>query len=188
MIYIALLRGINVGGHIVKMEYLRKLFMELGFTQVRTYIQSGNVFFETAQADRETLTGMIEQHLYLALGYKVPVFLRTIPEIEQVLALDPFQHLNVTSDMRLCVVFTDETIPNTLALPLRSPKNDMEIIHTTDHEAFIVWYIINGRPPAAYNFKVLSPRTTSRFFHTLAKILQAAKKGEQSEAPGGSML
>ncbi|MEO6891289.1 MAG: DUF1697 domain-containing protein, partial [Ktedonobacteraceae bacterium] len=120
MKYIALLRGINVGGHIVKMEYLRELFTELGFTQVRSYIQSGNVFFETEQADRETVAHALEQHLHQALGYEVPVFLRTIPELEQVMALDPFQHLTVTPDMRLCVVFTDEPIPKTLALPLRS--------------------------------------------------------------------
>lgn len=183
MKYIALLRGINVGGHIVKMEYLRELFTELGFTQVRSYIQSGNVFFETEQADREIVAHALEQHLHQALGYEVPVFLRTIPELEQVMALDPFQHLTVTPDMRLCVVFTDEPIPKTLALPLRSPKNDMEIVYTTDHEAFIVWYLLNGRPPAAQGFKVLGARTTTRFFHTLAKILQAAKKGENSETP-----
>ena len=177
MLYIAFLRGINVGGHVVKMERLRELFAELGFTNVRTYIQSGNVFFETTQTNRETVTQTIEQHLHAALGYKVPVFLRTIQEFEEILALDPFKHLDVTPDMRLCVVFTAESIPNTLALPLRSPKNDIEIIHTTEHEAFMVWYIINGRPPAAYNFKVLGEKTTSRFFHTAAKILQAAKKG-----------
>lgn len=177
MIYIAFLRGINVGGHTVKMERLRELFMELGLTDVRTYIQSGNVFFETAQTDRETLTQTIERQLHQALGYDVPVFLRTLPELEQIMALNPFQHLNVTEDMRLCVVFTDQMIANTLALPLRSPKNNMEIIATADREAFVVWYIINGRPPAAYNFKVLSNRNTTRFFHTTAKILQAAKKG-----------
>ena len=175
MIYIAFLRGINVGGHMVKMDRLREVFMELGLAHVRTYIQSGNVFFETEQTDRETLTQTIEQHLHKALGYEVPVFLRTIPELEQILAIDPFKDLNVTPDMRLCVVFTSEMIPNTLALPFRSPKNDMEIIHTTDHEAFTVWYIINGRPPAAQSFKVLGNRTTTRFFHTVAKILQAAK-------------
>ena len=179
MLYIALLRGINVGGHTVKMERLRELFMELGFSNVRTYIQSGNVFFETAQTDRSTLTQMIERHLLNALGYEVPVFLRTIPELEQIIELDPFQHLNVTPDMRLCVVFTSEKIPKTLALPLRSSKNDIEIVHTTDYEAFMVWYLINGRPPAAQSFSVLGDRTTTRFFHTLAKILQAAKKGEQ---------
>lgn len=176
MLYIALLRGINVGGHVVKMERLRELFADLGLTNVRTYIQTGNVFFETEQTERESLAQTIEQHLYEALGYKVPVFLRTIEEFAEILALDPFQHLEVTPDMRLCVVFTDQTIPATLGLPLRSPKNDMEIIHTTEHEAFMVWYIINGRPPAAYNFKVLGERTTSRFFHTAGKILQAAKK------------
>jgi uncharacterized protein (DUF1697 family) len=178
MLYIALLRGINVGGHVVKMERLRELFTELGFTQVRTYIQSGNVFFETAQADRETITLTIERHLHKALGYEVAVFLHTIPELEQIMALDPFQHLNVTPDMRLCVVFTNKLIPETLALPLRSPKNDMEIVYTTEHEAFTVWYLVNGRPPAGQGFKVLGDRTTTRFFHTVGKILQTAKKGE----------
>ena len=178
MIYIAFLRGINVGGHVVKMERLRELFTEMGFLHVRTYIQSGNVFFETGQTDRPGLTQTIERHLHAALDYEVPVFLRTIPEMEQIMNIDPFQHLNVTPTMRFCVVFTAEKIAPTLVLPLRSPKNDMEIIYTTDYEAFIVWYIINGRPPAAQGFKVLGNRTTTRFFHTAAKILQAAKKGE----------
>ncbi len=176
MIYIAFLRGINVGGHIVKMERLREIFTELGFTNVRTYIQSGNVFFESPETDREALTQRIEQHLQKALGYEVLVFLRTIPELEQILASDPFKHLNVTSDMRLCVVFTAEALSKTLALPFRSQKNDMEIVHATDREAFVVWYLINGRPPATQSFKVLGDRTTSRFFHTVGKILQAAKK------------
>jgi uncharacterized protein (DUF1697 family) len=175
MLYIALLRGINVGGHTVKMERLRELFMDLGFTHIRTYIQSGNVFFETELTDRTALTQMIEQHLYTALGYMVPVFLRTIPEFEQIMEIAPFKHLNVTPDMRLCIVFTAERIPDTLALPLRSQKNDMEIIHATDHEAFIIWYLINGRPPASQGFKELGDITTTRFFHTAAKILQAAK-------------
>ncbi len=177
MTYIALLRGINVGGHVVKMDRLRELFMELGYTSVRTYIQSGNIFFETAQTDREAMTQAIEQHLREALGYEVPVFLRTIAELEQVVASQAFQHLDVGPDMRLCVVFTADMKPNTLALPLRSPKNDIEIVHTTDREAFMVWYLKDGRPPAAQSFKALGDRTTTRFFHTVAKILQAAKQG-----------
>ena len=186
MIYIALLRGINVGGHTVKMERLRELFVELGLTQVRTYIQSGNVFFEVpdlpahteeaARMERAALAQTIEQHLHKALGYEVPVFLRTIAELEQIMALDPFKHLTITPDMRLCVVFTSKPIPNTLDLPLRSAKNDMELVYVTDYEAFTVWYIINGRPPASTGFKILGDRTTTRFFHTLAKILQAAKR------------
>ena len=56
MVYIALLGGINVGGHNVKMEHLRQLFTQLGFADVRSYIQTGNVFFETSQDDRHVLT------------------------------------------------------------------------------------------------------------------------------------
>jgi uncharacterized protein (DUF1697 family) len=174
--YVALLRGINVGGHTVKMERLRELFAELGLGNVRTYIQSGNVFFETAQVDRRALTRTIEQHLRAALGYDVPVFLRTVAELEEIVANDAFGHVEVSPDTRLCVVFTSSSIPGDLALPVSSPKGDMEIIHTTEYEAYIVWHIIDGRPPAAYNFKALGNKTTTRFFHTTAKILAAAKK------------
>src|SRR3712207_3045843 len=55
MVYIALLGGINVGGHNVKMEHLRQLFAQLGFANVRSYIQTGNVFFETSEDDRGVL-------------------------------------------------------------------------------------------------------------------------------------
>lgn len=108
MDYIALLRGINVGGHTVKMDALRKLFVELGLTNVRTYIQSGNVFFTTESADRAVLAERIERHLRAALGYEVPACLRTIPELERVVAVDPFASLTVTPDMRLCVMFTND--------------------------------------------------------------------------------
>ena len=88
--YIAFLRGINIGGHNVKMEHLRELVGELGLTHVRSYIQSGNVFFETTEADRACLTRKIEEHLRAALGYEVPTFLRTVAEVERALRLDPF--------------------------------------------------------------------------------------------------
>lgn len=178
MIYVALLRGVNVGGHQVKMERLRELFAELDLSNVRTYIQSGNVFFESAETDRAALTRKIEDHLCGALGYAVPVFLRTIAELERIIASDPFKALTVTPDMRLCVTFTADPIPNNLALPQRSAKNDMELVAVTDYEAFVVWYLIDGRPPSSSAFldKTIGKNTTTRYFHTTAKILAAAGK------------
>ena len=177
MLYIALLRGINVGGHNIKMDVLRQLFTDLGFANVRTYIQSGNVFFETDETDRDALARKIEDHLLASLGYDVPTFLRTADELAAILALDPFKHLDVTDDMRLAITFTTDPIRD-LSLPARSPKNDMEIVHATDHEAFVVWYIINGRPPANnWLDKTVGKRTTTRFFHTTGKILEAARGG-----------
>ena len=177
MDYIALLRGINVGGHTVKMDALRRHFESLDLSNVRTYIQSGNVFFTSGEPERAALSERIERHLRNALGYDVPVCLRTVAELEQVVAADPFAGLTVTPDMRLCVMFTNTTIRRDLTLPLRSPKGGMEIIATAEREAFVVWYIKDGRPPAAYGFEdVLGKKTTTRFFHTTAKILAAAKQ------------
>jgi uncharacterized protein (DUF1697 family) len=178
--YIALLRGVNVGGHQVKMERLRALFAEMGLAQVRTYIQTGNVFFEadeTEERDREALAAAIETHLLQALGYAVPTFLRTVPELERTLTLDPFKELVVTDDMRLNIVFAARPIPSSLDLPLWSAKRDMQIVATTEMDAFVVWYLINGRPPSDGKFieRALGGPATSRFFHTAAKILEAAK-------------
>ncbi len=180
MRYIALLRGVNVGGHQVKMDHLRTLFGELGYANVRTYIQSGNVFFDTEESDRATLTTAIEAHLLAALGFAVPTCLRTVEEVEQALALDPFKDRAVTDDMRLNIVFAARPIPQTPALPIWSPKRDMEVIHVSSMDAYVIWYIVNGRPPAVpanYLDKLLGGPVTSRFLHTTAKILEAAKAG-----------
>lgn len=177
MRYIALLRGINVGGHQVKMERLRELFAELGLANVRTYIQTGNVFFEAPDTDRAALTSVIEAQLLEALGYAVPTYLRTLPELERTLALDPFKDMTVTDDMRLNIVFAANPIPSALELPLWSAKRDMQIVATTEMDAFVIWYLINGRAPTDGNFfeRALGGQVTSRFLHTTAKILEAAK-------------
>ena len=179
MRYIALLRGINVGVHQVKMDRLRTLFGDVGLTNVRTYIQTGNVFFDTEDGDPERLTHAIEEHLYTELGYAVSTCLRTISEVERTLALNPFKDESVTPDMRLNVVFAANPIPAALTLPVWSAKRDMEIRQTTEREAFVVWYLKEGRPPSSANFleKTLGGKVTSRFLHTTAKILEAAKAG-----------
>ncbi|WP_406447608.1 DUF1697 domain-containing protein [Streptomyces sp. NBC_00876] len=180
MLYIAFLRGMNVPGRSVKMEYLRSLFTDMGFDSVRSYIQSGNVFFESDGTDRAELASRIGDHLAKALGYEVAVCLRTVPELEALIALDPFADVTVTGDVRCCVVFTTERIDPELKLPMLSPKEDMEIIGATAYDAFVVWHLINGRAPAAKGFqeRVLGHDATTRFFHTVVKILAAAKKGE----------
>jgi uncharacterized protein (DUF1697 family) len=134
--YIAFLRAINVGGHIVKMDRLRELFSDLGFGNVRSYIQSGNIFFHTERTDRAALTQEIEEHLSGALGYKVGVMLRTIPEVESVIELDPFKDVEVTPDVRLYVIFLAEPVPIPDGLLLRSPKGDCDVVAVTGNENF----------------------------------------------------
>jgi uncharacterized protein (DUF1697 family) len=177
--YIAFLRGINIGGHQVKMEQLREFFRESGFNSVRSYIQTGNIFLETTESDRAALTRKIEQHLFDVLGYEVPTFLRTISEVENALQLDPFKHLEATTDTRFLITFIPQPLPDDFKLPFVSPKKDFEILQATSGEVFIVMRLVNGRPsnPAAFLEKTCKVKTTSRFFGTTAKILQAAKSG-----------
>jgi uncharacterized protein (DUF1697 family) len=70
--YIAFLRGINVGGHRVKMDRLRAIFAELGLKDVSTFIASGNVLFTTESGDADGLRERIESQLASQLGYEVP--------------------------------------------------------------------------------------------------------------------
>jgi len=83
MRYVAFLRAINVGGHVVKMDRLRTLFEELGLAKVETFIASGNVLFDS-RAAATTLETRIEKHLRAALGYEVATFLRTGAELAAV--------------------------------------------------------------------------------------------------------
>ena len=88
--FIAFLRAINVGGHIVKMDRLRQLFEALGCGNVETFIASGNVIFDSPAKDVRKLELQIEGHLKESLGYAVTTFLRTPEEVAQVAAYRPF--------------------------------------------------------------------------------------------------
>jgi uncharacterized protein (DUF1697 family) len=82
--FVALLRGINVGGHRVKMAQLRALFTDLGLEDVATFIASGNVAFSSRARNRDGLRRRIERHLAKELGYDVATFLRTPAELASI--------------------------------------------------------------------------------------------------------
>jgi len=110
------------------------------------------------------------------LGYDVPTFLRSVAELESILSQDSYRGIELTSDTRFCVLFTNELMNTRIALPQHSSKNDIDLISVNPYEAFTVWRIINGKPPAGKFAEATIPaKNTGRFYHTLVKILQAAK-------------
>ena len=88
--YVAFLRAINVGGHTVKMDYLRSLFEGIGFASVETFIASGNVIFDSKAKNTKTLEQKIERHLLAELGYAVTTFIRATSELTEIVDHDPF--------------------------------------------------------------------------------------------------
>ena len=89
--FVAFLRGINVGGRTVVKEKLTEAFTSLGFQQVSTYKQSGNVVFETETVNLHEIEDKIEDKLRSMLGYEVPVFIRSFPQLKSIIEHDAFK-------------------------------------------------------------------------------------------------
>ena len=89
--YVALLRAINVGGHTVKMDVLRKHFSRMGFGNVETFIASGNVLFDAQDDEPADLEERIASELEKRLGYAVATFLRTPGELASIVRHQPFE-------------------------------------------------------------------------------------------------
>ncbi|MBZ5680832.1 MAG: DUF1697 domain-containing protein [Acidobacteriia bacterium] len=90
-IYVALLRGINIGPHKrVKMDDLRKSFERLGFEQVKTYIQSGNVVFKAGKISSPALGKKIEERIVSDFDFSAPVIVRTGDDLRKTIDANPF--------------------------------------------------------------------------------------------------
>ena len=84
--YLALIRGINVGGkNIIKMDELKSIFVNMKFSDVETYIQSGNVLFNVNEKNRIILAKKIEETLSDKLNSEIKIVILTFPEIEEVI-------------------------------------------------------------------------------------------------------
>ena len=171
--YAAFLRGINVGGHnMVKMEDLRKLFTSLGFTNVATYIQSGNIVFEASEKNSHTLSATIKKKLSLLLGSDVGVFVRTISSLKEMVWRDPFKEAKQGGDAKLYVTFLSEEPPQLPKLPLTSPHKDVEVFSIKNLEAFSISRRHKGRFgfPNAFIEAKLGTMSTTRNWETVKNM------------------
>jgi uncharacterized protein (DUF1697 family) len=108
-IYVAMLRGINVGGNKkIKMDKLRSSFEALGLEQVKTYIQSGNVVFKTAKVSPVALSRKLEERILGDFGFSVSVISRTVDEIQNTIANNPFLNQPGIDLEKLHVAFLSE--------------------------------------------------------------------------------
>jgi uncharacterized protein (DUF1697 family) len=102
--YISLLRGINVSGkHLIKMEDLRNLLTQAGLLQIKTYIQSGNLVYQSSERNIESLNGIIEKTIFNNYKFEVPVITLKLNDLEKARDENPFlidplnQHRRCTS-------------------------------------------------------------------------------------------
>jgi uncharacterized protein (DUF1697 family) len=137
--YIAFLRGINVGGHQVKMDDLRKSFEALDLDNVATFIASGNVIFEAGTTKPATLTARIERQLRDSLGYEVPTFLRTDAELARIADHDPFPDLETADGGSSYVAFLYKRPSAAGAKTVTAMSNETD--HVVVHDRELYWHI-----------------------------------------------
>lgn len=135
--YIAFLRAINVGGHTVKMDYLRTLFEEMGFTNVETFIASGNVIFDSTARRPKALEQKIETYLKEKLGYAVATFIRSAVELAAVAEYKPFSDGELNRDgHRLYIAFLPDQPGNEAQQKLLSMKTAVDEFHFNNREMY----------------------------------------------------
>lgn len=182
-IYISMLRGINIGPHKrIKMDDLRRSFEALGFEQVQTYIQSGNVVFKTKKTSTSVLSRRIEEKIVSDFGFSVSVISRSSDEMAKAIECNPFlNQRGSTNEMldpeRLHVMFLSEA-PAPATLTKLS-----DLIAAPDQCRFIdkevYFYLPNGvsgsvlmKKPAD---RILAVVTTMRNWRTVNSLHQMCK-------------
>ncbi len=134
--YIAFLRAINVGGHNIKMDALRQLFESLGFSNVETFIASGNIIFEAKAGNAKSLEKKIENCLHESLGYEVATFIRTDSELAEIAKYKPFPQSKLDAAMALNIGFFTDTLDDSAKQKLISLKTDIDDFHVHGREIY----------------------------------------------------
>jgi len=171
--YIALLRAINVGGHVVKMDRLRALFGELGLSQVETFIASGNVLFNSSSKSGPALERKIEQHLRARLGYEVATFIRTPAEVRQVAAHEPFSAAVMARPYHaLYVSFLRDAPPATARRAVEALSGPNDDFHVHERELYWLSRVPFGESKVAGPLleRILGMPATSRNITSLRKL------------------
>jgi len=170
--YVAFLRAINVGGHVVKMESLRELFSGLKFANVETFIASGNVIFDTKSAPDQKLEQKIEKHLEKSLGYEVGTFVRSIDEIRAISVYRPFSSDAIKAAHVVSVGFVRDTLSPGIVEQVMNFRSDVDDFHVCGRELY--WLCRVGQNETKVNAKkferALGGPTTWRNVNTIVRL------------------
>jgi len=172
--YITFLRAINVGGHTVKMDFLRQMFESLGFADVETFIASGNVIFESKAGNAKTLEKKIETCLHEALGYEVATFIRTDAELAEIAAYKPFPQSQLDALAALNIGFLADPLDAAAKQKLVSLKTDIDDFHVHGRELY--WLCKKKQSDSKISNvaieKALGVKSTLRGVNTVKKLAE----------------
>jgi uncharacterized protein (DUF1697 family) len=175
MKHLALLRGINVSGHnMIKMEALKTALEVIGFTNVVTYIQSGNVFLESDEESGFSVGFKIKQEIYKTFGHEVPVIVVGKQDLELCLKNNPFLKDKDVDTKKLYVAFLSKEMNSTAINELKISQFKPDEAVIDGNKIFIKYDVGAGktRLDQKYIEKKLNVTATMRNWNTVNKLFE----------------
>jgi len=184
--YVALLRGINVGVHqFISMADLKDVFVGLGFGDVETYINSGNVIFVARETDPRKIETLVEDALAKRFAQPVTVIAQSLAEMEQIMRNVP-SHWRAATDEKCNVIFLRHTIDSPDILASLDPKPEIEELRY--HPGVLFWSAKTSSLTKSGMLKVsrmpIYNDMTVRVLHTTQKIHEIMQQTVATETPG----
>lgn len=173
--YVAMIRGIGPENPNMRGEKLRWAFESMGFTNVRPFLTSGNVLFETAKTDAAKLEIMVEKALPKLLGFSRDVFIRSEAELQKLVDTSPFGDLKHENAGKTYLTLTFfKTLPNDLpALPYQPEGKSFELVAQIDSCVCSVVDLSSGKTPdlMAWLERQFGKQITTRTWSTVTRML-----------------
>jgi uncharacterized protein (DUF1697 family) len=172
-VHVALLRGINVGGHKpVAMADLRALVARLGFADVRSVLQSGNLVFRGAGAGGAGLERMLAEAARTHLGLEADFFVRTAREWRAIVRRNPFPAVGARDPAHLLVMVLRDAPPAAALRALHAAITGAEVVRARGRELYVVYPdgIGRSRFTGALVERTLGTRGTARNWNTVLRL------------------
>lgn len=173
--YIALIRGINVGGNRkVPMADLKKMLAKMGYENVKTLLNSGNAIFDAPKGKPDAIAADIGKAMEKTFGFGPDVIIRDADQIRALIETDPFKKTKVTKDTRLYITFMKGKAKSSLKIPYVSPEKDFTILKVTDGEIISVLTLGEKGTVDAMGIleKEFGKNVTTRNWNTVVKLVQ----------------
>ena len=173
--YFALLRGINVSGHnMIKMDALKKMLENMGFQNVETYIQSGNIFLESEEETAASVGFKIKQEISKVFGYDVPVIMVSKTDLELCFKNSPFLKEKECDTKKLYVTFISKELSPLAINDLKISNFKPDEVAIDSSRIYIKYAIGAGKTnlDQKYIEKKLNVVATIRNWNTVTKLLE----------------
>lgn len=176
--YISLLRGINVGGNKkIKMDSLRDGFSSLGYTNIKTYIQSGNILFCSKEEDKTKLEREISSMIMDKYGFDVPVLVLNSYELNEVINNNPFSDSNNYNKDFIHITFLSNEVKEINYKEIESKKESEDEYKIINKAIYLYLQKGYGNTKIHNNFfeKLLKTQATTRNWKTCLELFEMSK-------------